>query len=92
MRLRRSVAHLYLFGAVAAGAFWPGLVETQPQLTVNGVSSAVTLNAGSSATVGVTDGPGGAADWIALHAVGAPDTVYLNWRYLNGATPRLRAA
>jgi hypothetical protein len=36
--------------------------------------------------VGVAGGPGNSTDWIALFAVGAPDSGYLSWSYLNGTT------
>jgi len=44
-----------------------------PALTV----SATSVTAGGQVTVTLTNGPGGASDWLALAAVGAPDTSYL---------------
>lgn len=34
-------------------------------------------------TVSVTNGYGGSGDWIALAEVGAPETYYLNWTYVD---------
>ena len=57
-------------------------------LTVNGVAlpAAASAPAGTIASVALTGGPGNAADWIGLFAVGGADTQYLAWDYLNGST------
>jgi len=57
-------------------------------LTVNGIAPPddVTAVAGTIATVAVTEGPGNAADWVGLYAVGAADGAYLTWQYLDGGT------
>jgi subtilisin family serine protease len=50
----------------------------QPVLAVSQTS----LPAGQQVTVTLTNGPGGAADWLALATVGAPETSYLQWTYV----------
>jgi subtilisin family serine protease len=56
-----------------------------PALTV----SATTVTAGGQVTVTLTNGPGGAQDWLALAATGAPNTSYLQWTYVGaGVTTR----
>ncbi len=56
-----------------------------PTLTV----SAPTVGPGASVTMTLTNGPGGANDWLALAAVGAPDGTYLQWTYVGaGVTTR----
>jgi len=64
------------------------IIASPAQVTVNGTSppTAVSVGAGSHVTVGVTDGPANAGDWIALYATSSPDTTYVTWRYLNGTT------
>src|SRR5689334_12215013 len=54
-------------------------------LSVNGVVAPNTLLvAGStSASVGVTNGPGNARDWVALYPVGSFSLI--DWFYLNGS-------
>ena len=39
---------------------------------------------GSTVQVTVTNGPGNPKDWMSLYASTAPDTSYLDWKYLNG--------
>ena len=53
-----------------------------PTVTV----SATSVNPGSVLTVTVANGTGYANDWIGLFATGAPDSTYLAWQFLNGAT------
>lgn len=57
-------------------------------LTVNGVAppTAASAAAGTIASVAVSGGPANAGDWIGMFAVGAADTRYLAWQYLNGST------
>jgi acyl-CoA thioesterase FadM len=56
---------------------------TDPSLAV----SATVVNGGDSVTVTLSDGPGNNFDWIALAAVGDPDTTYLQTVYVGqGAT------
>lgn len=40
---------------------------------------------GASLTVSVSGGPGNARDWVGLYAVGAADTAFLAWKYLDGS-------
>ncbi len=75
---------LAMSAVVASGqAAW-----SQPRLAVNGVDSpaGVSVAAGSVASVAVSDGPANTTDWIGFYPVGASDTAYLVWYYLNGAT------
>jgi subtilisin family serine protease/uncharacterized protein YegP (UPF0339 family) len=56
-----------------------------PTLTV----SASTVTTGASVTATLTNGPGGASDWLALAATTAGDTGYLQWTYVGaGVTTR----
>ncbi len=49
--------------------------------------SATTVDAGDSVTVTLSGGPGNNRDWIALAAVGDPDTTNVQWTYVaSGAT------
>ena len=58
---------------------------TQPaSVTVNGGSVAITVAAGASVTVAVTNGPGNRYDWLGLYVKGTADNAYLDWFYLNG--------
>jgi hypothetical protein len=51
--------------------------------------SATTVTAGGQVTVTLTNGPGGAHDWLALAAADAPNTSYLQWTYVGaGVTTR----
>jgi len=60
--------------------------STNPALTVNTTSSVP----GGPVAVTLTNGLGGAADWIALAPIGAPDTSYLQWVFVGaGATTRV---
>jgi agmatine deiminase len=63
-------------------------VAVQPpppaSVTVNGSSVALTVAAGASVTVAVTNGPGNPTDFLALNATGAADNAYLDWFWLNG--------
>ena len=61
---------------------------SQPRLAVNGVDAPanVSVAAGSVASVVVSEGPANTTDWIGFYPVGAADTAYLVWYYLNGAT------
>jgi hypothetical protein len=58
------------------------------ELTINGTPppATATVFLGTTVSVGITNGPGNATDWVALAAAGAADTSYVDWRYLNGAT------
>ena len=63
----------------------PAVTVLGPTLTVN----ATTALPGGQVTVTLTNGVGAAQDWLALAAVGAPATSYLQWVYVGaGVTTR----
>jgi subtilisin family serine protease len=63
----------------------PFTIVTRPTLSVD----TTTGSAGASVTVTLTNGLGGGSDWLALAAVGAPDSSYLQWTYVGaGVTSR----
>jgi hypothetical protein len=41
---------------------------------------------GAPLSVGISNGPAGATDWVALSAVSSADPLYLAWKYVGGAT------
>ena len=53
-------------------------IDPPPTLTL----SAATVYAGGSETVTLANGLGGSSDWIALAAVGSPNTSYVQWTYV----------
>jgi hypothetical protein len=53
---------------------------TAPTVSV----SATTASPGQVVQVTVTYGPGNARDWVSMSASDAADTVWLDWKYLNG--------
>jgi hypothetical protein len=53
-------------------------IQPPPALAI----SAATVAKGGSETVTLTNGPGGAQDWIALAATGAANNSYLQWVYV----------
>ncbi len=60
-------------------------INPPPVLTV----SATTAAAGSPVTVTLTNGPGGAQDWLSFAATGSADSTYLQWTYVGaGVTTR----
>jgi len=63
----------------------PAVTVLAPTLTV----SATTAPPGGQVTVTLTNGLGGAQDWLALATVAAPSTSYLQWVYVGaGVTTR----
>jgi hypothetical protein len=64
------------------------VVPSPAALTINGTAppTAVTVGAGSTVAVGVTDGPANPGDWVGLYTANTPDSAYVTWRYLNGIT------
>ncbi len=63
----------------------PVAVDPPAVLTVN----ATTVGPGSAVTVTLTNGYGGAKDWITVAATGAADRTYLQWTYVGaGVTSR----
>jgi len=79
---------LYLNGGYTRAATSPTVTVTAaapPTLTVNTTTAAP----GSQVTVTLTNGAGGALDWIGLAATGAPNTTYLQYTYVGaGVTTR----
>jgi subtilisin len=56
-----------------------------PSLSPN----STTMPGGAVVTVTLSNGPGGAFDWLVIAPVGAPDTSYLQWTYVGaGVTNR----
>lgn len=55
-------------------------------ITINGVTppNVATVGAGTTVSLGVTNDPGNATDWVALYPAGAADSAFVDWRYLNG--------
>jgi len=64
-------------GTSAALAF---VVGQPPTLTI----SAPSVETGAPLTVTLTNGRGGAGDWLAFAPVGSPDTTYLAYTYVGG--------
>ena len=76
---------LFLNGGYTRAATSPVVTVPSPTLSV----SATTIPVGGSVTVTLGGGTGGAADWLALAAVGAPNTSYVQWTYVGaGLTTR----
>lgn len=75
-------------GIIALSSAAASRAHAQPQLSVNGVSlpAALTVSAGTVAAVSLVGGPADTTDWLGLYAVGASDSQYLAWQYLNGST------
>jgi subtilisin family serine protease len=46
--------------------------------------SPASVSLGNSVTVSLANGFGGTTDWLALAAVGSPDTIYAQWTYVGG--------
>jgi hypothetical protein len=66
------------------------LLATAP-VTVAGSTSPATIvpsttsgAPGATVTATVANGPGNTADWIGLYSVGAADSTYVDYKYLNG--------
>ena len=61
-------------------------IASMAQLTVNGISPPTVVSAypGTNLTVTASSGPANTTDWVGLFAAGAPNSAYLDWRYLNG--------
>jgi subtilisin family serine protease len=73
---------LYLNGSHVRAA-------TSPAITVSADASVLTVNTttavvGGAVTVTLTGGGGGVFDWLALAAVGTPNTSYLQFVYVGG--------
>ena len=70
----------------------PTRAATSPPVSVFAAALAVNTTSvapGESATVTLTNGPGGSTDWLVLAAVGAPDSSVLQWTSVGaGVTSR----
>jgi hypothetical protein len=81
---------LFAGGGFSRLAVSPTIAVASPQaaVLVNGTAppTSVTVASGSLAELTVTGAPGNATDWLGLYPAGAPDTAYVDWRYLNGMT------
>src|SRR5205814_4794792 len=72
-------------GYTRAATSVPFGMDASPSLAV----SATSVTGGSSVTVTLANGLGGATDWLALAATSAANTSYLQWTYAGtGVTPR----
>jgi subtilisin family serine protease len=67
-------------GNVKAAVSGPVTAASSARLAVSATAVAV----GAPVTVTLTDGHGGASDWLALAVAGSPDTSYLAWTYVGG--------
>ncbi len=83
-----GTAQVTVFTAAPGGgtsAARPFTIAPPPVLAVNPAA----VPGGGSVTATLTDGPGGLGDWLALAAVGAPNTTYVQWTYVGtGVTAR----
>jgi hypothetical protein len=76
---------LFLDGGYTRAATSPTFTVPAPTLTV----SATSVPVGGPVTVTLTNGYGGVYDWLALAAVGSPDTSNVQWTYVGaGVTTR----
>src|SRR5439155_1139543 len=55
-----------------------------PSLTRKGGCTPVTVGPGATVSVEVANGQGTPKDWLALYTMGAADSAYLDWFFLNG--------
>jgi subtilisin family serine protease len=79
-----GTAQVTVFSPAPAGGTSGALsfaIVPPPALAV----SATSVAGGSSVTVTLTNGLGGASDWLALAATGAPNTSYLQWTYVGSS-------
>ena len=83
-----TTASVSVFNPAPGGGTTAGLpvaVDPPASLTVN----STTVGPGSSVTVTLANGYGGAKDWIAVAATSAADRTYLTWTYVgSGVTSR----
>jgi hypothetical protein len=91
-----SAADVAAAGTVQVTVFSPGVgTSAQLSFTITAAGSptlavsATNLTGGSNVTVTLTNGLGGAWDWIALAATNAPNTSYVQYTYVGaGVTTR----
>ena len=80
---------LFLNNGSTRAATSPAVTVTAPLNPPTLSVSATSATPGSSVTVTLTNGFGGASDWLAFAATSAPDTSYLNYIYIGaGVTTR----
>jgi hypothetical protein len=64
------------------------LIAKSDPITVTSASTVTVtpsrVGGGGTVTTTFADGPGNQGDWWGVYLVGAPDTAYLSWGYLNG--------
>ena len=75
-------------GVITVGAGSPPPPPPPPSgmLTVNGSTGALSVAAGSSLTITITNGPGNVYDWVTIVPVGSPDTAYTGIWFLSGTS------
>jgi hypothetical protein len=78
-------ARLFTNGWTRIATSTPITVQNPSALTIS-ISPTPTVNPGGSITVTLANGPGNFNDWVGLVEASAPDTSYIAWQYLNGAT------
>ena len=71
-------------GKLATSATITVTAPAAPSITL----SATTVVPGGTVTATMANGPGTAGDWVGLHAASAPDSTYLDWKYLDGTRTR----
>jgi hypothetical protein len=61
--------------------------SSSPAVLVNSIGppTVVVVSVSASVTVGVSNGPANATDWVGMYPLGAADNAYLTWQYLNGS-------
>ena len=61
---------------------------TGPTLTINGQSGPVSVAAGSTVSVTVSNGPGNVSDWVMMVPAGSPAGTWGDYKYLSGTRTR----
>ena len=59
-----------------------GATTALAQISTNGGSTPITVNRGDVVTINASGTD--VYDWVGLYAVGASNTIYWDWFYLNG--------
>ena len=62
--------------------------QTVAQISVNGIAPPTSVSAapGDTLTVQIAGGPANPTDWVALAPLGAPNSNFVSWRYLDGSS------
>src|SRR5437773_11843461 len=81
---RGAITFAGRLAVVAALIVFPAELVAQSSPSVT--ATPTTVLAGGTITVTVANGPGNPADWVTLASTTAPDTTYLEWKYLNDST------